>query len=229
MSNKRVLVLTGYTDTFKPNGCQDAYMKDVFDMTLSSKLRYAKHNNYDLMALRSFGSDRHGKFSNDKIGQLRFIRSFEMLHNYDAVMWIDADSLITNYSYKLEDFVDNSVSFAASYDWAGHHSFSTGNFIIQRTSELNKLIELFYTYGPGFNSEQEVLNIIHYKHLHNGIRVLDYKYLGSTPTKTQYANGWETRPEPKGPWTQDSFLVHLTGVSNTRRIELLNTYFKDFL
>jgi|688.fasta_scaffold72507_2 hypothetical protein len=228
--NKRVLVLTGYTDSIEPPyGIDDQLMKPVFDLTLKSKIEYAKINNYDIMALRSFGKDSAGIFNENKIGQLRFIRSFELLNIYDAVMWIDADSLITNYSYKLEDFIDDSTTFVASYDWAGPHSFSTGNFIIQKTPNLNKLIELFYLYGPRFNSEQEVLNMINYYSLHNGIKSLDYKFLGSTPTKLQYGKGWETRPEPKGPWTKDCFLVHLTGVSNTRRIEILNTYFKEFL
>lgn len=228
--NKRILVLTGYTDSIEPiYGNNDLLMKEVFDITLNSKIEYAKINNYDLMALRSFGTDRHNKFANDKIGQLRFIRSFELLHSYDAVMWIDADSLITNYSYKLENFIDDSACFAASYDWNGYHSFSTGNFIVQKTPDLNKLLELFYLHGPAFNSEQEVLNIIYNNRLHNGIKVLDHKYLGSTPSKVQYGNSWETRSEPKGPWSKDSFLVHLTGVSNTKRIEILNTYFKEFL
>jgi len=227
--SKRVLLITGTTDMLRNPNEVDNTMEEVFDLTLPSKLRYVKKHGYDLMALRSFGTDRYNKFANDKIGQLRFIRSFELLHSYDAVMWIDADSLITNYSYKLENFIDDSVCFSASYDWNGYYSFSTGNFIVQKTPDLNKLIDLFYLHGPKFNSEQEVLNGIYYNRLHNGIRVLDHKYLGSTPTKVQYGNGWETRPEPQGPWSKDSFLVHVTGVSNTKRIEILNTYFKEFL
>jgi hypothetical protein len=245
MSEKRVLVLTGYTDSIRDKNSDDAYMKDVFDITLRSKVDYAKTHNYDFMALRSFGKDIRNIFDETKIGQLRFLRAVELLYAYDAVMWIDADSLITNFEYKLESFIDSSVTFAASYDWSvspkhkthelngwggpGYYPFSTGNFIVQKTSEINKLVDNFYKIGSRFNSEQEALNVLALNKIHDGIKILDHKYLGATPTKQQYAQGWETRQEPYGSWNSESFLVHITGVSNNRRIDILNSHFKDFL
>jgi hypothetical protein len=226
--NKRVLLLTGYTDDIRPDGCTDAYMQEVFDLTLPSKNKYVKYNNYDLMSLRSFGKDPRNVFSDKHIGQLRFIRAMEMLISYDAVMWIDADSLITNYSYRLEDFMDDNTTFVASYDWMWKESFSTGNFIVQKTNNTDNLLELFYRIGPSFSSEQETLNIID-KNFSIGTKSLEHKYLGSTPSKQQYAQGWETRSEPVGVWNSESFLLHITGVGNARRIDILNTHFKNFL
>lgn len=231
--NKKVLILTGTTDILKEKYYNhDISMEEVFDLTLASKQNYAKKHGYDLMAMRSFGIDTRNIFTDNDIGQLRFIRSMEMLAFYDAVFWIDADSLITNLNYKLEDFVDETITFAASYDWMHTHTFSSGNFIVQKNNNSDLLLNTFYNIGKHFNSEQETLNYICNVWRGNNIqsmKVLEHKYLGATPTKAQYAAGWETRAEPIGPWTEDSFLVHMTGASNSNRIRLLNTYFKKYL
>jgi hypothetical protein len=228
--NKRVLVLTGSdNDAFKLCGDTDAKIAEISEMTSTSKQKFAKKNGYDFMFLRSFGKDRNNIFSEKHIGQLRFLRTIEMLKDYDAVFWIDADSLITNLDYKLEDFMDENHCFVASWDWMHKFSFSTGNFIVQKTPEIDKLYSIFYEVGRNLNSEQEALNAIWRANILKGMKALEHKFLGSTPTKQQYGVGWETRPEPIGPWSEDSFLVHLTGVSNINRIRILNTFFKEYL
>lgn len=237
MSDKNVLVLTGYTDTIREKDSTDSYMKEVFDVTLPSKMKYATHNNYDFMAIRNFRTDPRGMFPDNKIGQLRFIRTIEMLHFYDAVMWIDADSIITNNSYKLEDFMDSSTTFVASYDWmitaatqSRYHSFSTGNFIVQKTPELHSLIQLFYTYGPKFGSEQEVLNFMYLNSLHKGMKSLEHRFLNSAPSNQMLGNIWpKDRPSILGHWTDKSFLVHLTGLSNSDRLKVAKEHFGNFL
>jgi len=230
-NNKRVLIVSGYTDMLREqNYSHDNSCEEVFDLTLPSKQRYAKHHGYDLLALRSFGKDKHNIFLETDIGHLRFIRSIEMLFtgHYDAVFWIDADSLITNFNYKLEDFVKEDVVFAASWDWMHRLSMSTGNFIIQKTQQLEALYNIFYQIGKTFNSEQESLNSIWRGNILN-ITPLEHKFLGSTLTKEQIGPGWETRPEVIGPWSKDCFLVHVGGVSNFNRIRLLNQYFREYL
>ena len=231
MFNKRVLVLTGSdNDTFKIcSGIGDDPIGEISEITAPSKQKFAKKHNYDFMFLRSFGKDRNNIFLEEKVGHLRFLRAIEMLRDYDAVFWIDADSLITNFNYKLEDFMDETDCFVASWDWMHKCSFSTGNFIVQKTPETEQLYSIFYQISKQFDTEQEALNAIWRGNMLKGMKPLDHKFLGSTPTKQQYAEGWQTRPEPIGPWSQDSFLVHLTGASNTNRLRILNTYFKDYL
>jgi hypothetical protein len=229
MNNKRVLVLTGSdNDKFRDNNSTDATIKEVSEITSLSKQKFAEKHDYDFMFLRSFGKDHNNQWEENKIGQLRFLRAIEMLKDYDAVFWIDADSLITNNNYKLNDFVSEEICFAGSWDWNGKVSISTGNFVVQKTPQLEQLYSVFYKIGKFYNSEQEALNVMWRQNLVPGMIVLDHKFFGSTPTKQQYANGWEDRPEPCGPWNEECFLVHLTGVSNTRRLELINKYFKKY-
>ena len=145
--NKRVLIITGTTDMGKgllPGwpSAEDRTMEDVFDLTLPSKQRYCKKHGYDLLSLRSFGTDKKNRFKDNDIGALRVLRTIEISEYYDVVMWIDADSIITNDNLTIEDFpLDDNCCFYASWDWNGKSSMSTGNFIIKP----NKHLEYFET------------------------------------------------------------------------------------
>jgi len=234
--NKRVLLLTGTTDMLRSPNETDNTMEEVFDLTLPSKQRYAKKYGYDLLSLRSFGSDKHNIFKDTHIGFLRTLRAFEMLYNYDTVMWIDADSIITNYNFSVDDFqIDENHSFYASWDWNNiGYSFSTGNFIIHKTKNTNNFFNSFLSTGKQVvdsntgGEEQTTLNSLYNTHK-NDIKILEHKFLGSIPSKNMFMGIWDGRPETKVPWSEESFLVHLTGITNKNRIEVAKTTFKDYL
>ena len=236
--NKRVLILTGTTDIKRNPNEIDSTMEEVFDLTLQSKIKYAKKYGYDILALRSFGKDQNNVFTNTEIGFLRELRAFDMLKHYDVVMWIDADSIITNDNFSIDDFeLDDDHCFYASWDWTGKLSFSTGNFIIKNAPSTEHMFKAFLSVGnyvkdnKHWGEEQTTMNIImNSTSLGKNIKVLDHKYLNSIPGKNILGSIWGSdRPEPKFPWSNDSFLVHLTGISNTERINLIKTHFSRFI
>jgi hypothetical protein len=232
----RVLIITGYTDEFRTEAsAADNTMADLVDYTLPSKQRYAKKHGYDLLSMRSLGKDTHGIFSYSEIGFQRALRTFEMLGSYDIVMWLDADSIITNYNYKIEDFIGKSNKiFYASYDWHGYSNFSCGNFIIRKTSNTQNFINAFYSIGSSLTGavreEQNTLNIMHvHTNLKNEFEVLEHRFLSSIPPQEMYESRW-TAPRPiVGKWNEECFLAHLTGASNASRIEILNNNFNGYL
>lgn len=237
MNNKRVLVLTGTTNIIRDPNSTDSTMEEVFDLTLPSKQRYAKKHGYDLFALRSFGVDKHNRFDHLKIGFMRALRSFEMLEYYDAVMWIDADAIITNDNMSIYDFqLDDQHSLYTSYDWTGKHSFSTGNFILHNTPHTNNLFLEFLNIGKQvvdgnhWGEEQTTLNHI-YKasELKNTIKLLDHNYLNAVPAAVMQSEFWVNRQPVRWPWNENSFLAHLTGVSNKHRIEILENHFDRYI
>lgn len=235
--NKKILVLTGTTDILRSPTETDSTMEEVYDLTLSSKERYAKKHGYDLLSLRSFGSDFTNTFKPTHLGFLRALRSFEMLQNYDIVMWIDADTIITNLDYSISDFcIDENHSLYASWDWSGKNTISMGNFILQKTSSIHELFSHFMQIGKQiaddniWGEEQTTINTI-YKNYPIGktIKILEHKFLGSIPNKKMFNGIWDGRPETPFPWTPESFLVHLTGIPNRNRIDVAKTTFKDYL
>lgn len=237
MSNKRVLMLTGTTDIGKGllagwPSAEDNYMEEVFNLTLPSKQRYCKKYGYDLLSLRSFGIDKKNRYKSDDIGALRVLRTIEMSQYYDAVMWIDADSIITNDNISINEFpLNDTCCFYASWDWIGKSSMSTGNFIITPNQYSDDFENLFHIIRPRFNSEQETINYM-YRHdtqSHNTIKILDHTFLGSVSPKEICKEAWADRPAPTHPWTKDSFLLHLTGLSNKKRIEMMHEYYGEYL
>jgi hypothetical protein len=236
MDDKRVLILTGTTDIYRGTpgwpDLEDATMEEVFDMTLPSKIRYCKKHGYDILALRSFGVDKKNIYKDSDIGALRVIRAIEMLEYYDIVMWVDADSVITNENFSISDFpLDDQCCFYASWDWNGRYSMSTGNFILKLNDSVKYFEQTFNRIKPHFNSEQETINIMYSNDptSRNIIKILDHKFLGSIPSKELYREAWATRPQAFYPWNKDSFLLHLTGAPNKRRIDMMNEFFSEYL
>ena len=109
MGSKRVLVMTGVSDIDCIRDIRDPHRTDntyadLNDLTLNSKERYARKHGYDFLSVRSFGADHLARFDVSQIGHMRAYRAFRLLKEYDIVMWIDADSVVTCDDYKIEDF-----------------------------------------------------------------------------------------------------------------------------
>jgi hypothetical protein len=207
---KKTLIITGTTDFGRNPDSIDNTMEEVFDLTLPSKQKYAKKHGYDLLAMRSFGIDKQKRYQPGDIGFLRALRTFEMLKNYDCVMWIDADSLITNIDYKIEDFlIPNNYVLYASYDWIGKFTLSGGNFIIQNTDKTEEFLNYYYNISKYFKEEQTTLNYIFAENPDsNYIKILEHKFLGSVPSIEEYTpKVWGKRPDPPYPWSKESFLL----------------------
>lgn len=231
MNKQRVLILTGTTDINRSSTETDNTMEEVFDLTLPSKQRYAKKHGYDLLAIRDFGVDTRYGFKPSDIGFLRALRTFQMLISYDIIMWIDADSLITNPDMKITDFETNpDITFYASYDWHGRNSFSAGNFIVQNTKYSNEFLDAFFKIAKYFPEEQMTLNAMYANDAFKPtMKILEHKYLGAAPSVEMYAEQWVGRRPIVAPWSDGAFLVHITGIPNYARINILKQHFSKYL
>jgi lipopolysaccharide biosynthesis glycosyltransferase len=238
MYKKRILIVTGATEIFPEKG--DTGIMSVLDASMVSKQKYAQKHNYDLICMRSFGSDISGRYKDTDIGFLRVLRVFDFLEYYDIVMWIDADAIITNDSYKIEDFelTDQHV-FYASPDWNNNNTFNTGNFIIKKTENLKYFKETFLAASKNFQNEQDTINFLFYNtQLKLLMKMIHHRYLNSALDnklaipllEPSDQVGWSrNRPNVVNPWNKDYFLIHLTGMSNVNRINIMNKIFQEYL
>ena len=239
-NKKRILIVTG----------GDSNIHEVLDFTTPSKIRYAKKHGYDFMSLRSFKKIPEYNIDSGliSIGFARSIPLFQMMELYDAIVWFDADSIITNDSYKIEDIIESNHTIYFSFDWPyesknPHSSFSSGNFILQKTPSIDELFGVFLQYSQRFlndvGSDQTCFNTI-YKEtdLRKDFKILDHKYLNSVPKFLENTKTWISDPNRTGPmaqnkivspWTEDSFIAHLTGVTNEERIEIINKHFIKYI
>ena len=231
----RTLIVTG----------SEEGMWDVLDLTLKSKYEWCKTNGYDILVKRTWPAKPKLQFQENltHLGFLRAIACFEQLRNYDVVMWLDGDSIITNQSYKITDFIDDKHCFFASYNWMVPESpqgeFTTGNFVLTKanTADIEKLYIRFIEVSKFFLThvcqELATLNLIYkdpnFKSL---FKVLPHKYLNSCPNSLIDTNTWRADNNRGGivsPWNEESFLAHLTGCSNQERYDMLKTQFVNYL
>jgi hypothetical protein len=240
--SSKTLLMTGVSDILPPKN-NDVPMEEVFKLTLPSKQRYAEKHGYDLLTMRSFGSGKEYGFKDTNVGLLRMVRAFEMLKHYDVVMWIDADAIITNDKFTIKDSfnLNQDHCFYASYEWAEwcvpHQTFSTGNFILQRTKDTETLFSTFLEVGKnhieGFGEEQNAMNWI-YKNttLVGTMKILEHLYLNAVPyamymDRIRCYN--DIHQKIYSPWKDTDFLAHIGGLPNKNRINILNTHFKNYL
>jgi hypothetical protein len=239
-NKKRILIITG----------GDSNVEEVLDLTIPSKIKYAKKYGYDFMAIRSFKPVPEYNIDSSLIG-LGFARTvslFQMIELYDAIMWIDADSIITNDKYKIEDIIESNHTMYFSFDWPyssknQHSNFSGGNFIMQKTNTIDELFAVFLEYSQRFlndvGSDQTCFNVIYKQtHLKDQFKILEHNYLNSVPKCLENTNTWISDPNRTGPmaqnkiispWTEDSFIAHLTGITNEERIEIINKHFIKYI
>jgi hypothetical protein len=217
----KTLILTG----------AESSMHELLDITIPSKQKYAALHGYDFMSVRSFTSDLTCGFTEKNIGFLRALLAFKLLRFYNNVMWLDADSIITNFTYTIDAFIQSNACFIASYDWLHYSQFSTGNFIIRKTVHTQQLFNMFIEvskkYINNVMAEQATLNeICALTNDANYFNILDHKYLNSVPGFLVETETWKNDNNRSGiisPWTTDSFIAHFTGTSNSERIHLIKT------
>jgi len=231
MSNK-VLVITGTTDIITDHTSGELPFQVVANTTFSSKLNYANMHGYDFLSLNGFGTDKSGKYNPTQIGYLRILRVFNNIENYDYIMWIDADALVTNPNMTIEDFqIDDSI-FYCSYDWSGYYSLNTGNFILKNTPQTKLFIDAFYEISKNYDmpEEQATINAMYsIPNLKPAIKVLEHKFLNAVPSVDLVKKDiWGNKPSPPCPWKPGDFLVHATGLPNSERVRIFNECFKNY-
>jgi len=199
-----IALVTGATKFFRP----------VLEATLPSKIAYCDRHGYDLHVI-NFAPD-------PLLGFARMERTFDISHGYDATLWIDGDSVITNPDIKVED-IAGDTPFTASLDWwtsAGY--FSTGNFIIRPDYaylEMEYYDEKEFFLGHECQ-EQHVMNEMQ-KKWPDLFTIRPQEILNAVPQRVREDVSWNGRDPIIRPWQPGDFLAHLTGCGNDTRLKII--------
>jgi len=168
----------------------------------------------------------------DAFEKIRQIQGIFERNEADVVMSMDCDALITNYTIRIEDFIegDERNFFFVCRDYNG---INTGTFLITKyggqTKFLNYLLSLkdknIIMGGKSFicSCEQDALNIVMY--MYNGLPYSKVKVL-SHPSINSYM--YELYPEippqthEQGQWQEGDFILHLPGIGMGQRKQILS-------
>jgi hypothetical protein len=214
----KILILTQWLENYR----------ELADLTDANKLSYCaywakKGVMYDFLAYKGH-YDESLPLGSQKI---KLIKQF--LPAYDIIFWQDTDSMIMNFTKRIEDFLDDTHSFYFSSDINGCNG---GSFIIKNDVNGNRLLDVLVQNIPAYadnamqesamlqnmrNEWQDVLRIMPQTG-ECGINAyfddLYYWIYGKDVFESLRANG------NRSDFESGDFLVHWPGCSLGHRIEL---------
>lgn len=122
-----------------------------------NKLEYAQRHGYDTYCkTEGFTLPAPGPIAAEKLFAIR--EYLDSHPNTDWVWWIDSDAIITNYTTKIEDLVDNDYHFIIGADGNG---LNAGVFFLRNSPEgnayLNWMIEVWPKYQTHHFYEQQIM------------------------------------------------------------------------
>jgi hypothetical protein len=205
-----ILVLTGYDDN----------MQELGDICLPSKRAYAERHGYAFECVREYPKDVHPSWH-----KLQLLR--DRIDKYDAIFWLDADTIVTRGSIKIIPAPQGNPVLSASADWCSDTDGpdempSMGNFILCNTDETQQWIDLAMQQVQFKNrpmwEQQAVQKCIKENHWFRNRVFIQPRRLFNAVHTTCTPHG---KP-PGAPWQPGDFLIHLTGVEN--RIELAKEF-----
>jgi hypothetical protein len=139
-----------------------------------------------------------------------------LLPGTDVLCVMDLDALITNHHIRLESFLISDRTLFGCEDVNG---FNAGVYMVRNTPEGRDLMMFANAYGklaPEGHGDQ------------NAIR----KWIEYNPSEYQkvphpafnsylYGEYGETKTHEEGQWEEGDFILHLPGMTNDRRIEII--------
>jgi galactosyl transferase GMA12/MNN10 family len=174
------------------------------------KRAWAVRHGYDFHCERTFPKDVHPSWH-----KLSLI--IDALLRYERVVWLDADSIITNPLISADQLHSAEDGFTASEDWSPHDTspcFSAGNIVATKAALPALLQAQTLTHWSNRNPWDQ-----------GALRELQasYTFVAFAPCRTLNAVPFDAQPQAKQEayWQPGDFLAHLTGISNDRRLELL--------
>lgn len=123
---------------------------DYANITVPNKREYCQKHNYIFYNYNSIQEDWSPEWS-------KVIYCLKHLKEHDWIFWSDADAMITNFNFKIENIIDENFDIIVSNDIGG---MNTGSFLIKNSEwsfnflkQLYILRELFEK-GISFSSNQ---------------------------------------------------------------------------
>jgi len=205
----KTLVLTG----------ADAAMASIADLTSANHRAYALRHEYEFERVTEYPRSCHPSWH--KLALLQ-----ERLPDYKAILWLDADTVITNPSIPVR-FIIAGNGLTVSTDWTYPapedeiKHFSLGNFIFTNCPGSFDLLSAASMRGEWRNTplwEQQAIQEEYRANpeIRQHVHILPRRKLNAVPATRD-----TTGPEP---WEAGDFLCHMTYLPNDTRCAM----FPDF-
>jgi hypothetical protein len=216
----KILILSGYDDAMAPIG----------DRCTATHKAYAERHAYDHEVVRHYLPTSHP--SHQKIRLLK-----ERIHKYDGILWLDADTVVTDLGHWFEDIeVPTEHVMDISVDWCAPPQdddadiitstyVSCGNFILWNTPNTPRFLAEWEEASVPYATrnlccwEQDGLRAA-MRSIWFNCRVMRHhrrKFNAVHPTCVN-RNFPDRAPKP---WEPGDFLLHLTNVDRSAILDSL--------
>lgn len=155
----------------------------------------------------------------DAFEKIRQIQKIFSNDEADVVWSLDCDVLITNYTKKVEDYLDEENKLFLCKDYNG---INCGSFIVVKSEWSLQLLEkiIYYSKYDDIYCEQDALQRYMKIRGCENIRKLPHPSINSY----LYENYPEipTQTHEQGQWNIGDFILHLPGIGMEERFKILN-------
>jgi hypothetical protein len=192
-------------------------MDSVGNLTAPNHHFYAQLHGYHFERVRDYEPGSHPSWQ-----KMRLI--LERLPHYEAILWLDADTIVTNPNRAIEKLIDGHEGLIVSKDWTNPlpedeiKHFSLGNFVFTRCPQSYELIRLAMARREWMNRplwEQQAIQEEYRAHeeVRPWVKILPRRVLNSV-CATPNTQGDE-------PWEPGDFLCHFTFLPNSVRVAMI--------
>jgi mannan polymerase II complex MNN10 subunit len=190
------------------------HYSDLANITFQNKKEYCKLYGYPLIA-------KTDNWKNIPIGFEKAYLIQDIFSEYPEYEWVffsECDTLITNMNIKLEDIVkDEPQHFVITSDINGCNA---GSFFVRNSIQGREIIsEMINSIGHNINEQFFIHDFVSGKtfldiHIFS---IYEQTTFNSYPKEYDIYNGC-------GRWSEGDFMIHMPGLSNETRINLMKEY-----
>ena len=228
MENKKIAIVSLHTPNFQT----------LADYTWPNKVEYAERHGYRYFC-KTDGFTFHWP-SGEKFPMIKQY----LLDNPDTewVWWVDTDTLITDYTKRVEEFLDDDYHFIIGTDVdhnpesshnKDHRAVNAGSFFVRNSSEAHAYLDWMLSVYEEFEKEYgwwTEQRIIDASCNFSNLKLTWKKYIKICPQ--HWFNSFDCEPRrfardllgERANWEPGDFLVHWPGVGMDTRMRLVGKY-----
>lgn len=204
------------------------------NISLANKKEYCDIWNYSLYLL----TDKEIRLPIFYAKYETMMFAYNILNNTSDLDWLwvlDIDTVITNYTKPLDNYVDNDYHFIIATDF---NEINAGSYFVRNSEQgkafLKSLLDQFDKYSKLYGREQQAI-IDNHTFFKDIIKIVPQKKINSYQYDLydfRYHKAMSRKDSlgENGEWSKDdSLLIHFPDTSNEMRYNLMQKYIKEIV
>jgi hypothetical protein len=197
----KVIVCTEYGENYK----------EIAKITVPIFREYCQRHGYEFRELLLEDGNDYAFKKHELFREL-------MMDDIDVIAYFDVDILVTNLSFKIEDFLDNEHDYFLTKDF---NELNNGACIIKNTEGGRWINDLILASKDFFDNEQNTINSYMISPQFNQfVKVLQHPSINSYDYSL-YPECKDYRRRDQGHWHEYDFVLHVPALGLEKRIEKL--------